>query len=307
MHEEIGRLPERFRAPVVLCYLEGRTYEEAAQVLRCPVGTIKSRLATARERLRRRLEHRNPATSSGSVGLALQGGLPMTTVPAPLPASTLQAVIRHATGGPAPASISHLTQGVLKTMLWHRVFYRLGVAAAILIGTAALATGAIGLARRNHDVPADGEQQAAAPAPRCGPTHTTTMKPAPEDPLPAGAMLRFGSPRFRHPTTIESLAVSPDGKIAVANGESAWIAHSASTTSRPAAPYRPSTAAGIGVGVAVSPDGKTLATIQYLGDQAVFLYDMTSRRGDGPDSVPRRRIRRRQRRAPLLSRRERMW
>ena len=64
LHEEIGRLPERFRAPVVLCYLEGRTYEEAAQVLRCPVGTIKSRLSTARERLRRRLEHRDPATSS---------------------------------------------------------------------------------------------------------------------------------------------------------------------------------------------------------------------------------------------------
>ena len=158
MHEEIGRLPERFRAPVVLCYLEGRTYEEAAQVLLCPVGTIKSRLATARERLRRRLEHRNLATSSGSVGLALQGGPPMTTVPAPLPAPTLQAVVRHATGGLAPASISHLTQGVLKTMLWHRVFYRLGVAVAILIGTASLATGAIGLARRNHDVPADGEQ-----------------------------------------------------------------------------------------------------------------------------------------------------
>ena len=52
-------------APVVLCYLEGRTYEEAAQVLLCPVGTIKSRLATARDRLRRRLERRNLATSSG--------------------------------------------------------------------------------------------------------------------------------------------------------------------------------------------------------------------------------------------------
>ncbi len=37
LHEEIGRLPERFRAPVVLCYLEGRTYEEVAQVLKCPV------------------------------------------------------------------------------------------------------------------------------------------------------------------------------------------------------------------------------------------------------------------------------
>ncbi len=144
---------------MVLCYLEGRTYEEAAQVLRCPVGTIKSRLSTARERLRRRLEHRDQAMSSGSVSLVLQGGQPMTTVPAPLPAAMLQAVIRHATGGLAPASISHLMQGVLETMRWHRMFYRVGVAAAILSCTAALATGAIGLTRRNHDVPADGEQQ----------------------------------------------------------------------------------------------------------------------------------------------------
>src|SRR5262249_59078338 len=84
VHEEIGRLPERFRAPVVLCYLEGRTYEEAAQVLLCPVGTVKSRLSTARERLRRRLARRDPATSSGSVGVALPGGVPLTTGPTPL-------------------------------------------------------------------------------------------------------------------------------------------------------------------------------------------------------------------------------
>ena len=49
IHEEIARLPERYRATVVLCDLEGRTYEEAARVLGRPVGTIKSRLARGRE------------------------------------------------------------------------------------------------------------------------------------------------------------------------------------------------------------------------------------------------------------------
>ena len=73
----------------------------------------------------------------------------MTTVPGRCRRPLLQAVIRHATGGPAPASISHLTQGVLETMRWHRLFSRLGVAAAILTCTAALATDAIGLARKS--------------------------------------------------------------------------------------------------------------------------------------------------------------
>lgn len=54
LHEEIGRLPERFRSALVLCYVEGLTHEMAAGMLGCPVGTIRSRLATARERLRRR-------------------------------------------------------------------------------------------------------------------------------------------------------------------------------------------------------------------------------------------------------------
>jgi RNA polymerase sigma factor (sigma-70 family) len=52
VHAEIDRLPERYRMPVVLCDVEGRSYEEAARHLRCPVGTVKSRLARGRERLR---------------------------------------------------------------------------------------------------------------------------------------------------------------------------------------------------------------------------------------------------------------
>ena len=72
LHEEIGRLPRRFRTAVVLCYLEGRTHEMAAEQLGCPVGTIKSRLATARQKLRWRLTRRGagpaviPADLAGS-------------------------------------------------------------------------------------------------------------------------------------------------------------------------------------------------------------------------------------------------
>jgi Sigma-70, region 4 len=151
LHAEIGRLPEQFRAAVVLCYLEGRTYEDAARVLHCPVGTIKSRLATARERLRRRLDHLTLAPSVGSAELVLRADPQI--LPTSLPDSILQAVIRHATGGLVPASISRLAQGVLSKMGWHRLIHRLGAVGVVLICTAALATGTIGLTRMNDDLP----------------------------------------------------------------------------------------------------------------------------------------------------------
>jgi RNA polymerase sigma factor (sigma-70 family) len=55
LREEVSRLPESHRAPVVLCYLHGKTNQEAAAQLRCPVGTIKGRLSRARQTLRVRL------------------------------------------------------------------------------------------------------------------------------------------------------------------------------------------------------------------------------------------------------------
>jgi RNA polymerase sigma factor (sigma-70 family) len=57
LRQEVSLLPEKYRAPLVLCYLEGMTNEEAAARLRCPVGTIKGRLWRARQTLRDRLGH----------------------------------------------------------------------------------------------------------------------------------------------------------------------------------------------------------------------------------------------------------
>jgi RNA polymerase sigma factor (sigma-70 family) len=58
LRDEVSRLPEHYRLPVVLCYLEGNTNQEAAAQLRCPLGTIKGRLSRARQILRDRLSHR---------------------------------------------------------------------------------------------------------------------------------------------------------------------------------------------------------------------------------------------------------
>ncbi len=71
LDEEVRHLPEKYRFPIVLCYLEGLTHEEAARHLRCPVGTVHTRMAWARTRLRSRLDRRGLALPGGHLGLAL--------------------------------------------------------------------------------------------------------------------------------------------------------------------------------------------------------------------------------------------
>ncbi|CAN5611185.1 hypothetical protein BH23PLA1_BH23PLA1_34810 [soil metagenome] len=65
LHEEIARLPDRYRAPIVLCYLEGLAHEQAARLLGCPVPTLRTRLTRARKRLRDRLTRRGLAPALG--------------------------------------------------------------------------------------------------------------------------------------------------------------------------------------------------------------------------------------------------
>src|SRR5262245_1755102 len=89
LHDEVSRLPERDRAPVVLCELEGLTYQEAAIRLRCPVGTIGVRLRRARQRLRVRLARRGLAPSAALLGAVLGTRTATAWVPAVLAEATI--------------------------------------------------------------------------------------------------------------------------------------------------------------------------------------------------------------------------
>jgi RNA polymerase sigma-70 factor (ECF subfamily) len=142
LDEEVQRLPERYRLPFVLCYMEGKTNEEAAAILACPKGTILSRLSRAREKLRRRLSRRGLGLSAGLIATMLSQSAVSAAVPPALADFTVKAALAFAGGAAATgvisAKVASLTEGVLRAML----LTKLKVAAAMLIGFTLVGVGA---------------------------------------------------------------------------------------------------------------------------------------------------------------------
>jgi RND family efflux transporter MFP subunit len=118
--QEIGRLPERFQAAVVLCYLEGKSVDEAAMLLGCPRGTVASRLARARERLRLRLVGRGLAPTAALAILTQANAAPR---PFALIPTLTAAALRYTAKGPAILSprVTALTEEVLRAMFLHKL------------------------------------------------------------------------------------------------------------------------------------------------------------------------------------------
>ncbi len=117
LHEEINRLPERYRAPVVLCDLEGCTHDQAARHLGWPVGTVKSRLSRGRERLRGRLLRRGLTPDPGLIAAALKFDASLASISSALVDSTAGAATRFLTVRSfVPGTATTLAQGVLRTM-----------------------------------------------------------------------------------------------------------------------------------------------------------------------------------------------
>jgi RNA polymerase sigma factor (sigma-70 family) len=214
---ELAQLPERFRAPLVLCCLEGRTRDEAAFQLGWSVSTVRRRLGRGLELLRLRLARRG-VTVPAALGATLFRQDALAVLPSPLRTSTIDMVLGRAAGksleGTASARAAALAAGVLPPAG--------GVpmkAAAVLLLLLGMLAGAGALAARLAPAPMHpGPDEAGPGLPARG-----AGRPAPGegekvrldihgDPLPPGAVARVGTIRLRPGDALSALAFSPDGK-----------------------------------------------------------------------------------------------
>ena len=135
--EEIHRLPERYRIPLVLCHLEGLHHHEVAQRLGCPVGTVESRLSRAREQLRGRLVRRGLAPAS-AVLAAILAPSEASAAPAPLVLATLRAA--EDVGPLGFGSRLALLASLLKLKSWGAAWpYRLALVPTVVVCAGAIA------------------------------------------------------------------------------------------------------------------------------------------------------------------------
>jgi RNA polymerase sigma factor (sigma-70 family) len=179
LDQELSRLPEKYRAVIVVCDLEGKTRKEAAWHLRLPEGTVATRLATARTMLAKRLARSGVTVSGAALAAVLAQNAASAGMPASVAVSTIKAATLFA-AGQATAGLSvkavALAEGVVKTML----LSHLKITTAVLMGVAVLGASAATLMRptgvpsRERERPDQVAQKPAAPP--------STQKKEPADP-----------------------------------------------------------------------------------------------------------------------------
>lgn len=278
LDEELAQLPERLRAPLLLCYLEGLTQDEAARQLGWKKRTVKARLARGRELLHRRLTRRGLTLSAAMAGPLFSPNPSPAAVPAPLAEATVRAAALAATGRKVTAMVSSQAIRLMDGGLRKMFLVKLSLVTAVFLAVGVLAGGAGLLLSRPASV---------EPPPATAPT-AAAQKSRPTDrhgdARPAGAVARLGTVRFRHAGNgLRALAYLPDGRTLVGapgnDGHVIWFWESTTGRLRRTMRTEPLSIRGF----TLAPDGKRLAIGGFLPDEgdhptrgAIHVLDVDS-------------------------------
>jgi RNA polymerase sigma factor (sigma-70 family) len=273
LDDELDRLPEKYRTPIVLCYLEGKSHEEAAQELDWPPGTVKGRLARARDLLQARLTRRGLGPVAGSFATVLAINAPTDAVPTLLADAATQTALLASHGLAVVAAPQ--VNALVEWLTYSQRVTRTKTVATIALAWCALGALLVGggwLARDFWNPP-----PMPVPAPPVDalvaqlPAGPPVLVDRHGDPLPRGALARMGTVRLRLGSPVYRFTYSPNGQTLVAGGDREVIL------------WRADTGAELGrltghqnrvLGVAFAPDGNTLASSS--ADQTIRLWDLTA-------------------------------
>ncbi len=265
--EELQRLPWTMRLPLVLCYLEGQTQDEAARRLGWPRGTLKRRLERGRDRLRVRLTRRGVTLGGSLFAVALTESATRSAVPASLRTAAVQAGVQLALGdGTALAATraALLAKGALQTMLATKL--KIGALLMALLGCAATAAGLVSRPEPAVNPPKERTQAAE-------PTRPAEDKKVQQDrygdALPEGAIARLGTVRMRHQNATMSAVFTRDGKTAIVGDAAGNVVFWDVATGREVRRLRQTP--GVIHALAITADGNTLASGSW---GKVFLWEV---------------------------------
>jgi RNA polymerase sigma factor (sigma-70 family) len=248
---ELSQLPERFRAPLVLCCLEGLARDEAAHRLGLPLGTLKTRLERGRQLLHARLTRRGLTLTAALSATLLGEGQVRADLPGPLLHSTLRATV----GSRAPAAAASVVAPPTAPAL---AGVRLKVGTVLFLAAGLVAAGTALLGRPHPAIPPPGAEPSPAARPEVG-DRPRVRTDAHGDPLPEGALFRLGTVRFRHPGSVTAVALSSDGKTLATEGSGTIRLWDATTGKPGPVLVDPEESYGAGQNpLAFSPDGRRL-------------------------------------------------
>jgi RNA polymerase sigma factor (sigma-70 family) len=262
LDEEVQRLPEVYRLPIILCCLEGRTQEEAARLLGWTSGSVKGRLERGRLRLHARLTRRRLTLSAALAGAELSRGVG-AAVSGRLAALAVQGVATTGAGaGEVATRVAGLAgEGVKGAAAARTKVILVLMALALGVGGAGVVGHCLLTGKQSEPGRQAAPRQQArgqeGPAPKAAaPARTDRYG----DPLPPGSVARLGTVRFRHDGEATALAFAPDGATlaSVCSGE-VILWDSATGRERRRLPIQV-TGGGLGTGpLDFSPDGRILA------------------------------------------------